>query len=639
MILAGSPIPRRRRFPLPGGFSRVAGLLEGPADSLPAGLPGPLAALPVLLAVLPVLLVAPTAGWAQDPFVLDTLQVAVESRVAPGVGAVQVLEGDEIRALPVRNVEEALRWATGVHFQPRSGAQADVSIRGSSFEQVLVLVDGVRMSDPQSGHFDLDLAVPLERVERIEILRGPASAVYGADAFGGVINVVTRDGRRGSRSVTRVEGGSDGTWALAVDSQGEVGRWTVGAGISRDASDGHREGTDYEVLRMTSRTAGPLGVGRALVDVGYARRDFGAASFYAPFSSYEETRTLTTSARWVGRVSNLLTLEPRLSYREHDDDFVLERDEPDFFRNVHDSRQLTAELEGRIPVGATGALSFGAEWARESLESTNLGDREQEWRAGFAEVAFRRRAVQLQAGLRYDDRDDVGDFLSPSASLRWNAAPRLALRGGWGRSFRAPTWTERYYTDPANIGTPDLAVERGWSAEAALEYQLDRGELSVTAFRREAENLIDWARPDGSDDSVPWRTRNVLEARYDGVEVVVSRSFENGVSLNASGSWLTQDAGGEAGFFSKYALRPIHRELVARAILPLADDARLTVSAADRTRLGGGGGTLLDLRLTLPTEDAQFFVDVLNVTEADYADVTGLPIPGRRFLVGVRGTF
>lgn len=612
----------------------MRGRSSGPAPRS-APVPG-VALLALCLGMLPGL---PDPVRGQDPFVLDTLQVSVESRVTTGVGAVQIMEGDEIRSLPIRNVEEALRWATGVHLQPRSGAQADVSIRGSSFEQVLVLVDGVRMSDPQSGHFDLDLTVPLERVERIEILRGPASAVHGADAFGGVINVVTRDGRRGTRSVARVEGGSDGTWALAVDSQGELGSWTVGAGISRDASDGHREGTDYEVLRMSSRTAGPAAGGRAVVDVGYARRDFGAASFYAPFSSYEETRTLTTSARWVGRIAEHLTLEPRLSYREHDDDFILQRDDPDFYRNLHDSRQVTAELEGRVPLGGAGALSFGAEWARESLESTNLGDREQEWRAGFAELAIRRRAVQLQAGLRWDDRDDVGEFLSPSASLRLEAAPRLALRAGWGRSFRAPTWTERYYTDPANIGNPDLAVERGWSGEAALEYRLDRGEVTVTGFRREAENLIDWARPDGSDDAVPWRTRNVLEARYDGVEVAVSRSFEGGGSLHASGSWLTQDAGGEAGFFSKYALRPIHRELVVRAVLPLADASTLTVTGADRTRLGGGGGATLDLRLTLPTEDSRFFVDVLNATGADYADVTGLPIPGRRFQVGVRGTF
>ncbi|HSG48974.1 MAG TPA: TonB-dependent receptor plug domain-containing protein, partial [Longimicrobiales bacterium] len=134
-------------------------------------------------------------GVGQTPLLLDTLHVAVDSRLASGAGAVQVLDAEELAALPVRSVEEALRWGLGIDLQRRSAAQADLSIRGSTFEQVLVLVDGVRMSDPQTGHFDLDLTVPLDRVERIEILRGPASAVHGADAVGGVVNVVTKDGR------------------------------------------------------------------------------------------------------------------------------------------------------------------------------------------------------------------------------------------------------------------------------------------------------------------------------------------------------------------------------------------------------------------------------------------------------------
>ncbi|HKK08312.1 MAG TPA: TonB-dependent receptor plug domain-containing protein, partial [Gemmatimonadota bacterium] len=128
-------------------------------------------------------------------YLLDTLVVSAAGRTGGRAAAtrdLEVLGRDAIEATPARTVAGLLRWAAGVDVRPRSPAQADLSLRGSSFEQVLVLVDGVPVNDPQTGHFDLDVAVPLASVERIEILRGPASATFGADAVGGVVNIVTR---------------------------------------------------------------------------------------------------------------------------------------------------------------------------------------------------------------------------------------------------------------------------------------------------------------------------------------------------------------------------------------------------------------------------------------------------------------
>ena len=293
-------------------------------------------------------------------------------------------------------------------------------------------------------------------------------------------------------------------------------------------------------------------------------------------------------------------------------------------------------MEGRTALGATGALSFGAEWTRESLESTNLGDRSQDWRAVYGEVAFRRGGAQLQGGLRFDDRDDVGGFTSPSVSARWEGRGGVALRGAWGRTFRAPTWTERYYVDPANVGTPDLAVEEGWSGEAGLEYRHPQALVTVTGFVRETENLIDWARPVGSDASVPWETRNVEEATHRGVEISVQEVRAGALVLRATAAWLELEVQEGEGFLSKSSLRPIHREFTVQALVPLPDASRLSVLASDRSRLGGGGGLTADLRLEVPLGESMWYLDALNVTEADFPDITGLPIAGRRFMVGVR---
>jgi iron complex outermembrane receptor protein len=375
-----------------------------------------------------------------------------------------------------------------------------------------------------------------------------------------------------------------------------------------------------------------------VLDLAHARREFGAAEFYAPFPSFEKTRTTSATGRWAGRVSNSLTLEPRISWRRHEDDFVLRRGDPDFYRNEHESRRLTGEVQARVPLGA-GGLAFGGEWSREELESSNLGDRRQDWRAGYGEVSIRSGSAQLQGGVRWDDRTDVGSFVSPSASVRFESGSGTGLRASWGRTFRAPTWTERYYVDPANVGTPDLEAEQGWSAEVALELRRELGTVTVTGFRRFTEDLIDWARPVGSGDAVPWETRNVEESTVEGVEVSMMREVGPGVRLDASASWLTQEARVEDGFLSKYALRPLHRVFTVRAFFPLPDESSVGVAASDRARLGGGGGVRVDVRFDFPVGQARGFLDVRNATDESFPDVTGFSIPGRAFVAGIRTTF
>jgi vitamin B12 transporter len=230
------------------------------------------------------LLCVATPLAAQVPvFPVDTVRVEVGSRASSTLPywtrGVEVITSAEIRRLPVRTIPEVLEWAMGVDVMPRSPAQADVGIRGSTYEQVLVLVDGVRMSDPQTGHFDLNLAVPLAQVERIEVLRGPASALYGSDAVGGVIHIVTRRGGAPSTTVSA----QTGTFATRVLSGavrlGNPVGW-LDFGVDEHRSDGHRSGTDF-LVRQWRLAVGSMAGGRPLrADVAVAERDIGSARFY-----------------------------------------------------------------------------------------------------------------------------------------------------------------------------------------------------------------------------------------------------------------------------------------------------------------------------------------------------------------------
>jgi vitamin B12 transporter len=190
--------------------------------------------------------------------------------------------------------------------------QADLSIRGSGFEQVLVMVDGVPINDGQTGHFHLDHAVPLDAIERVEVLRVPASALYGSAAVGGVVNIVARRGR--SELVARTHVVSFGAAAVGAEAALYAGRIAARVSADHDRSDGHRPGTDHRITQARLAVDAPLVYGTVRGDVACAGRDFGAEGFYAPFDSYEQTRTLTAALSWLPAPATF-TLQPRVAFR------------------------------------------------------------------------------------------------------------------------------------------------------------------------------------------------------------------------------------------------------------------------------------------------------------------------------------
>lgn len=580
-------------------------------------------------------------GPDRDPVGLDTLAVSVGSNLQIGElpRSVEVITAEELAELPVTSVEGALRWAGSVDLLTRSPAQHDLSLRGGTFEQVLVMVDGMRVSDPQTGHFDMDLTIPIEQVERIEILRGSASAAHGADAFGGVVNIVTK---RPGRTATqlRLEGGSFSTFAgaLAFETRTEGG---VGfsAGVSRDDSEGHRDGTDYDIWRVRSRLTAPLGAGELIADGGWAARDFGAQGFYASFDSFEERRTAHGALRWTADFGRL-SVTPRVAYRKNDDTFILFRDDPPAFTNVHDSRQRIADVTARLALAEGVGLAFGGEWANETVESNNLGDRDETRFGVFGELGVQRGPLDVVGGLRFDDRENFDSFWSPSLAVGLAASDGLRLRASASRAFRTPTWTDRFYSDPANRGNPDLEVETGWSVEAGADLDLPTlgggAVASLTLFERSTTNLIDFARPAGSADEVIWVARNVEEADFAGLELDLDGIQAGPVALTFSGYWLTLDTSGDDAFDSKSSLRPLSRQLSLGADLPVGGGVLLGGRLMDRDRIGQESGLTLDLRLRAEVAGATLFIDGLNVTDEEFLDVAGIPEAGAAVRVGVR---
>lgn len=582
----------------------------------------------IALCALPLLSLAAQARTTIQP--LDSVSV-VASRTGTSANGllVDVISRADIEQSRATTLAQVLAGRLGVDLSPRSAAQADVSLRGASPEQTLILVDGIRVSDVQSAHYNLDIDVPVSDVERIEVLRGAASALYGPDAVGGVINIVTRRG--GGRQASAWSGGT-GLFGATVRSELSDAA-TVSADFQK--SDGFRPGTDYRMGNARFATAMTTRFGEAQVDAAAGIRDFGANAFYGPYNSTERTGTASLHARWsarVGRWSSQFTA----STRRHTDRFTLVRDQPQIYENLHTSWQSAVEYVARRPVGR-GAVALGGEVFNAQLVSNRLGS-QSEWRgAPFVEVSLPVAAEGvLTAGVRSDVGSAAYDALSPSLSLAVPLATRFTAQASVARGFRAPTWTERYYQDPSNIGTANLETERFVSANAGLVYRgADGLRVHASAFLRSATHLIDWVRPAGSPSGTPWTASNVGRAEFRGVEATAEFPDVRGVSVTANVSGLVFSDEQGSALVGKYALRPITRALTLRAASARRAPLRLSAEVVQAQRAFERGFVTMNAALEAGGAGVTWFARGDNLGGAAWLDGAGRAIEGRRLTLGV----
>lgn len=564
----------------------------------------------------------------------------VASRTRPDAAGrtVDVITRADIEQSPARTLAELLGTRLAVDAYTRSAAQADLALRGSTADQVVILVDGIRMTDAQSAHYALDVGVPLDAIERIEILRGAGSALYGPNAVGGVVNIVTRTAAGAARhAAVSARAGSFGTVGAAASAVGAARGTGLTSAVQFDRSDGQRDDTDYRIGQGWLEATHALGDGALATSASVGVRDFGAADFYSPYNSSERTGVAAGMARWSGPL-HAWTLSSSVSTRLHTDRFTLVRDDPSLYENRHRSWQANGALVARTEPWRGAALALGTDAEHDQLSSARLGGR-REWRAAaFGELSLPLTSrAQLTTGVRDDHSSVYGDFFSPSVAAELRASDELTLRASGARGFRAPSWTDRYYSDPSNVGNASLRPERFWNEElgahlvpAAL--RSDAVALDVASFARQADDLIDWVRPAGRTD-VPWHSTNVGTATTYGVETELSGTIAD-VALHAGFAGLRFTDRGAAALQGKYALRPITRQIAAGATLPVGPGA-LTIDAMHARRNAEAGYTNVDARLGWPVGAVRLELDGTNLTDASWLDASGAVAQRRALYAGI----
>jgi iron complex outermembrane receptor protein len=589
----------------------------------------------MLVVALPALVSAGQAPFRQDVVVTAAATPVEMSTVTR---TLTVITRDQLARLPVHSIADALRVISSVDVRARGerGVQTDFAVRGANFGQMLVLVDGVRLNDAQSGHHNGDIPVALDAIERIEILHGPGSSLFGADAFGGTINVITRRDIVPASGVLQLGSvgspdGIDHSAGVLVAGRGQVGfargavREVLAASVDR--SSGFMIERGFTMAGISSHTSIRERTGLL---ASYLWKDFGANGFYGNAPSHEWTNQALFGVDHRIGVAAGWQLRANTSYRTHGDHFIFDVRRPGVSENRHRSHAAIGAIRGSRGVGDRGSVTLGLDAGSDWIRSTNLGNHDIHRLSGFSDWRYAPVAnVQLDASLRIDRYTEFGTASSPSLGVGWWPSTAVRVRASTGRAFRVPTFTERYYSDPANVARPDVGPEHAWAWESGIDvFPSDGWTVGATVFGRFDHDVIDWLRPSIAER---WQTYNIRDVDTVGMEVTARRSLTDGSFVQVGYTTLDVNAAAVTQL-SKYVLDYAPHSVVAAASIALPAALRVGPRLEYKRRARSTGTSdyaVFDVRVSRQFGTYEVRLEGTNLGDATYQEILGVAMPGR----------
>jgi outer membrane cobalamin receptor len=544
--------------------------------------------------------------------------------------------------LVTNSVVDALREDPSLNLQARAanGVQADLSIRGTTFEQSLILLNGLRINDPETGHLNLDIPVPLDAVTRIDILHGSGSTFYGSDAIGGAVNLLTQPPGPGLMVIASAGGGSYGSieqHLRAAYTNGPVAEQLTG---SRDTSDGFIPDRNYSSNALASETWLASKPGTTDILLAASDRPYGANLFYGPYDSWERTKG------WFASIQQQLGERTAASfgYRRHSDLFVLFADQPAIYENNHITTSYEGALRRADNFGANTTLSYGLEADGDAIHSNSLGEHARNQGAGYANLSLRAlRRFSLSIGAREEILSGGDSVFSPSVVAAYALTHTIRLRASAGHGFRLPTYVDLYYADPTTIGNPNLKPESSWSYETGLDWTPSNGRLTLTAtaFRLQQKDTIDYSKLSLATPALtfaePYQAVNIQNLNITGAETTLRLRLTATQQLQFSYT-AAHAASPPPNLISEYAYNYAAQNALFAWTGTLPGElgrqlaAHTQVNIVQRTR--HTAYPLWDVSLSRNTGHLRPYLRLLNLSNTGYQEIPNVPLQGRTILAG-----
>lgn len=589
-----------------------------------------------------------------------------------------IMKGEQLQKLPVQSIDELIRYIPGVEVQSRGpmGAQSNITIRGGTFQQVLIILDGIRLNDPLTGHFNSYIPISPIEIDRIEILKGASSAVYGTEAVGGVVHIITKtfaakNVKNGYKANAQFTGGQFGLINLQAGGTFHSNKTTGSVGIISNNATGQQLRGAKGYFNLTTISASlkqEIGKNFSVAyRFGFDDRDFNAQNFYT--ARLSDTATELVKSTW-----NHLKTE----YRKNKHSFSLDlgtkttKDQYQFNKNVNpninNSKMHQALLIYNYELTKNTKLTFGSQYINRSITSNDRGNHELA-NAGIFALANAKigEELNINPGVRAEWNERSGWELLPQINATYKLDVIL-LRAGVGRTARDADFTERFNNYQRTnvpggnrIGNPDLNAETSISYEFGADYFLSKSiKISSTWFERFHTGLIDWVRTPYAN--MPRQSNLIAGSNYDlsknitsvnttGVEtdIQVSHSFAEQHTLTGGLGfiWMRSRSSdtipslyvsNHANEFFNYFINYRYK-VIGINVNGLYKARNTAVAPAGIVPLSRSY-FLLNMRVDANIGKSWvLFVQADNLFNKSYSDILGSVMPGRWLMGGVKITF
>ena len=591
---------------------------------------------------------------------------------------VSVISKKEIENAPIQSLQELLEYALNADVRQRGnqGVQADISIRGGSFDQTLILLNGVEINDPQTGHHNLDIPIEIDDIKRIEILEGPGSRIFGPNAFSGAVNIITGSDKNKSVKLSLM-GGEHNFYNASLSGSYKVGKMNNYISLTKKISDGYIENTDFNISNLfyqTSYSPKQAKIEKIDVQVAYMDKDFGANSFYTPVYPNQFEHTKTTFANIRVSTKGKIRFTPNIYWRRHQDRFELFRDNPQSWyagHNYHLTDVYGTDFNANFS-SKFGKTAFGSAYRSENILSNTLGKPMYDTLSvpGEPNGKFTHKA----------SRENIGVFIDHSVFLKkisfsmgllanwyqgtninWNIYPgfdisykltkKIKLFASVNKSLRLPTFTDLYYKGPCNLGNDSLKPEESVSYETGTKYVNNFLFAHISVFRRYGKNIIDWVK---QPDSSLFESKNITELVTNGFEISVNintkKLFNNSFPfkyINISYSYTDKEKQSNVDYISNYALDYLKHKLIFATEHRIYKD----ISASWRFNFQDRAGTytdfildkeveykpfcLVDTRIFWKRKYLNIYLEASNLLDVKYYDIGNIEMPGTWICGGI----
>ncbi|MDR1543983.1 MAG: TonB-dependent receptor [Prevotellaceae bacterium] len=592
------------------------------------------------------------------------------SLVSEQLRVVYSISKEEIAALPVQDINELLDYLPSIDVRQRgaNGTQADLSIRGGTFDQVLILLNGVNITDVQTGHYSLDLPITLGSVEKIEILQGTSMNIFGLSAFSGAVNIITGQTAE-TKGAAEIVAGDFGLFSAMANLKVVHKKWVFSGAVSHSSANGYTENTDYKMNNVfLQANFKNKKIGNFNFQIGAQTKDYGANAFYSATNTnqFDATKTLLGSAQWEKHFGNF-AIEASAFYRRHHDRYEWIRNTPTG-RNFHLTDIVGGNVKGAY-FSKIGKTSLGVEVRNEHIFSTNLGDSlakpvkiplektDTMFQVGknrlninyFVEQAFFVKIFSASIGVSGNYNAMFGHNFAFGANVGYEFYKNSRIYLNVNRALRLPAFTDLYYKSRVQTSNPNLKPEENITAELGVKFYHKGFYTNFSAFYRAGKNIIDWLDRKG-DGVEMWEAKNHTQINTFGGEIAVGYRSDKFVrNAEISYSYLNSVSKFDENYQSKYALDYLKHKLSVRFEHKIYKGFGASWQYILQERNGSYKKNeqdtdyqafgLLDGRIFWQNPRLKFFIEATNILDIKYFDIVGIQQPSRWVKAGVEVRF